>query len=198
MLEIYEIVQGMVHGFDYSRIFSNNPADRIGVISATLDFIHQTDHQAGKTDKSDSLASRFINEVLKLTQAFALAVPDDQALAIRDEVCFFQAVRAGLVKFSGAGPKSHEDLDHAIRQLVSKAIASDRVIDIFRDAGLEKPEISIFSDGFLAEVQGLPYKNLALELLRKLLNDEIKSRSHKNVVEARSFAEMLEKTIKLY
>jgi type I restriction enzyme R subunit len=198
MLEIYEIVQGMLHGFDYSRIFSDNPADRIGVISATLDYIHQTDHLAGKTDQSDSLASRFMTEVLRLSQAFALAVPDDQALAIRDEVGFFQAVRAGLVKYSGAGRKSPEDLDHAVRQLVSKAIASDRVIDIFRDAGLEKPEISILSDGFLAEVQGLPYKNLALELLRKLLNDEIKSRSRKNVVEARSFAQMLEKTIKLY
>jgi type I restriction enzyme R subunit len=198
LLEIHEIVEGMLHGFDYSKIFSDNPAERIGVISATLDFIHQRDHQAGQTDQADSLASRFINEVLKLSQAFALAVPDDQALAIRDEVGFFQAVRAELVKFSGAGRKSPEDLDHAIRQLVSKAIASDRVIDIFRDAGLEKPEISILSDGFLAEVQGLPYKNLALELLRKLLNDEIKSRSRKNVVEARSFAEMPERTIKLY
>jgi len=121
-----------------------------------------------------------------------------QLLRIRDEVGFFQAVRAGLVKYSGIGAKSPEDLDHAIRQLVSKAISTDRVIDIFADAGLKKPEISILSDEFLAEVSGLPHKNLALELLRKLLNDEIKARSRKNVVEARSFLEMLEKTIKLY
>jgi len=159
--------------------------------------MNQKDHQNGKTDQSDSLAGRFINEVSLLSKAFALAVPDDEALRIRDEVGFFQAGRAGLVKYSGIGAKSPEDLDHAIRQLVSKAIATDRVIDIFADAGLKKPEISILSDEFLAEVSGLPHKNLALELLRKLLNDEVKARSRKNVVEARSFLEMLEKTMAL-
>ncbi|MGO9599252.1 MAG: type I restriction endonuclease subunit R [Isosphaeraceae bacterium] len=198
MLEKHEIIVGMLHGFNYSAIFSDNPAARIGVISATMNHIHEQDHQAGKTDQTDSLAARFINEVSLLSKAFALAVPADEALQIRDEVGFFQAVRAGLVKYSGIGAKSPEDLDHAIRQLVSKAIATDRVIDIFADAGLKKPEISILSDEFLAEVNGLPHKNLALELLRKLLNDEVKARSRKNVVEARSFLEMLEKTIKLY
>ncbi len=198
MLEKHEVIAAMLHGFDYSAIFSDDPAARIGVISATMNHIHEKDHQDGKTDQSDSLAGRFINEVSLLSKAFALAVPADEALGIRDEVGFFQAVRAGLVKYSGIGAKSPEDLDHAIRQLVSKAIATDRVIDIFADAGLKKPEISILSDEFLAEVSGLPHKNLALELLRKLLNDEIKARSRKNVVEARSFLEMLEKTIKLY
>jgi type I restriction enzyme R subunit len=198
MLEKHEVIVGMLHGFDYSAIFSDNPAARIGVISATMNHIHEKDHQDGKTDQSDSLASRFINEVSLLSKAFALAVPADEALGIRDEVGFFQAVRAGLIKYSGIGAQSPEDLDHAIRQLVSKAIATDRVIDIFADAGLKKPEISILSDEFLAEVSGLPHKNLALELLRKLLNDEVKARSRKNVVEARSFLEMLEKTIKLY
>ena len=198
MLEKHEVIVGMLHGFDYSAIFGDNPATRIGVISATMNHIHEKDHQDGKTDQSDSLAGRFINEVSLLSKAFALAVPDDEALRIRDEVGFFQAVRAGLIKYSGIGGKSPEDLDHAIRQLVSKAIATDRVIDIFADAGLKKPEISILSDEFLAEVSGLPHKNLALELLRKLLNDEVKARSRKNVVEARSFLEMLEKTIKLY
>jgi type I restriction enzyme R subunit len=198
MLEKHEVIAAMLHGFDYSAIFSDNPAARIGVISATMNHIHERDHQEGKTDQSDSLAARFTNEVNLLSKAFALAVPADEALRIRDEVGFFQAVRAGLIKYSGIGAKSPEDLDHAIRQLVSKAIATDRVIDIFADAGLKKPEISILSDEFLAEVSGLPHKNLALELLRKLLNDEIKARSRKNVVEARSFLEMLEKTIKLY
>jgi type I restriction enzyme, R subunit len=198
MLEKHEVIVCMLHGFDYSAIFSDNPAARIGVISATMNHIHERDHQEGKTDQSDSLAGRFINEVSLLSKAFALAVPADEALRIRDEVGFFQAVRAGLVKYSGIGAKSPEDLDLAIRQLVSKAIATDRVIDIFADAGLKKPEISILSDEFLAEVSDLPHKNLALELLRKLLNDEVKARSRKNVVEARSFLEMLEKTIKLY
>src|SRR5271166_4386398 len=198
MLEKHEVIAAMLHGFDYSAIFSDSPAARIGVISATMNHIHEKDHQEGKTDQTDSLAAWFINEVSLLSKAFALAVPANEALQIRDEVGFFQAVRAGLVKYSGIGAKSPEDLDHAVRQLVSKAIATDRVIDIFADAGLRKPEISILSDEFLAEVSDLPHKNLALELLRKLLNDEVKARSRKNVVEARSFLEMLEKTIKLY
>ncbi len=198
MLEKHEVIVGMLHGFDYSAIFGDNPGTRIGVISATMNHIHEKDLQDGKTDQSDSLACQFINEVSLLSKAFVLAVPDDEALRIRDEVGFFQAVRAELIKYSGIGAKSPEDLDHAIRQLVSKATATDRVIDIFADAGLKKPEISILSDEFLAEVSGLPHKNLALELLRKLLNDEVKARSRKNVVEARSFLEMLEKTIKLY
>jgi len=120
MVEKHEVIVGMLHGFDYSAIFSDNPAARIGVISATMNHIHERDHQDGKTDQSDSLAARFINEVSLLSKAFALAVPDDEALRIRDEVGFFQAVRAGLVKYSGIGPKSPEDLDHAIRQLVSR------------------------------------------------------------------------------
>jgi type I restriction enzyme R subunit len=192
MLEKYEIVADMLHGFDYSRIFSDNPADRLGVISATMEYLLEEDRKAGETK------TRFINEVALLSKAFALAVPADEALEIRDEVGFFQAVRAGLVKYTPTGAKSAEDLDQAIRQLVSKAIASDRVIDIFADAGLSKPEISILSDEFLAEVRGLPHRNLALELLRKLINDEIKSRSRRNVVEARSFTEMLERTIAAY
>jgi type I restriction enzyme R subunit len=192
MLEKYEIVADMLHGFDYSRIFSDNPAERLGVISATMEYLLEQDR------KSEEAKSRFLNEVALLSKAFALAVPADEALEIRDEVGFFQAVRAGLVKYTPTGAKSAEDLDQAIRQLVSKAIASDRVIDIFADAGLSKPEISILSDEFLAEVRGLPHRNLALELLRKLINDEIKSRSRRNVVEARSFTEMLERTIAAY
>jgi type I restriction enzyme R subunit len=192
LLEKYEIVANMLHGFDYSKIFSDNPAERLGVISATMEYILEEDRKSG------DMRTRFVNEVALLTRAFALAVPADEAQEIRDHVGFFQAVRAGLIKYTPTGAKSAEDLDLAIRQLVSKAIASDRVIDIFADAGLKKPEISILSDEFLAEVRGLPYRNLALELLRKLINDEIKNRGRRNVVEARSFAEMLEKTIALY
>jgi type I restriction enzyme, R subunit len=107
-------------------------------------------------------------------------------------------VRAALAKSGAPSPKAEEDLEHAIRQLISKAVASDQVIDIFAAAGLKKPDISILSDEFLAEVRGLPHRNLAVELLRKLLNGEIKTRSRKNIIQYRSFAEMLEKAVRAY
>jgi type I restriction enzyme R subunit len=198
LLEKYEVVSAMFHGFDYSKVFSGDPAERLGVVAAALNFVHETDREQGKLDKPDSLKSRFVNEVLLLSRAFALAVPDEKALAIRDEVGFFQVVRSALVKYTLTGGKSSEELDTSIRQLVSRAVTSDRVIDIFADAGLKSPEISILSDQFLEEVRNLPHKNLALELLRKLLNDEIKARSRKNLIQARSFAGMLEQAILSY
>jgi type I restriction enzyme R subunit len=125
-------------------------------------------------------------------------VPHEQALAIRDDVTFFQAVRAALTKRAPAEERPEEELDHAIRQIISQAIAPEGVIDLFFAAGLKKPDISILSDEFLAEVRGMPQKNLAVELLRKLLEGEIKVRRRKNVVQARSFAELLEQAIRRY
>ncbi len=122
----------------------------------------------------------------------------DEAIAIRDEVSFFQAIKAAMVKHTTTGGKSPEDLDAAVRQIVSKAVASEQVVDLFAAAGLKNPDISILSDEFLEDVRGLPYRNLALEVLRKLINDEIKTRSRKNLVQSRSFASMLETTIKRY
>lgn len=120
-------------------------------------------------------------------------------LKIRDEVGFFQNVRSALAKATVEGNgKTQEEMDSAIRQLVSRAVASEEVVDIFAAVGLKKPDISILSDEFLMEVRNLPQKNLAIELLRKLLNDEIRTRSRKNVVQARSFAEMLEESIRKY
>jgi type I restriction enzyme, R subunit len=137
--------------------------------------------------------------VRELSLAFALAVPDERALAIRDDVSFFQAVRAALIKSTVEGERDAEDMDQAIRQILSRAVStSDQVIDIFAAAGLKKPEISILSDEFLAEVKGMPQRNLAIELLRKLLNDELKLRMKKNLVQSRSFTELLEKTIRSY
>jgi type I restriction enzyme R subunit len=136
--------------------------------------------------------------VTQLSQAFALSVPHPEALRIRDEVGFFQAVRSRLSKFETGTGKTQDDIDSAIRQIISQAIISGQVIDIFAAAGLKKPDISILSDEFLAEVKGMPHKNLAFELLKKLLSDEIKSRSKKNLMQGRSFAEMLEKTIRKY
>jgi type I restriction enzyme R subunit len=188
MLEKYEIVKNMFHGFDYSSYFSDQMEERIKIIPKAME--HILSQEDGKT--------RYLKHVNELSRAFALSVPHPAALQIRDEVGFFQTIRASLSKVTTEGGKSKEDLDTAIRQLVSEAVAADGVLDIFAAAGLDKPEISILSDEFLEEVRHLPHKNLAFELLKKLINDEIQTRSRKNVVQARSFAEMLEKTIRLY
>jgi len=137
--------------------------------------------------------------VTELSQAYALVAAHEHAFAVREEVAFFQCIRAQLVKLGSTdGGKSGEELDTAVRQIISRAVASDEVVDIFAAAGLQQPNIAILSDEFLAEVRGLPQRNLALEMLRKLLNDEIRARSKKNLVQSRSFAEMLEKTIRSY
>ena len=134
----------------------------------------------------------------ELSQAFALAVPHPETRRIRDDVAFFQAVQSVLVKRAAAAARPEEDLDHAVRQLVSRAVASEGVVDIFAAAGLDKPDISILSDEFLAEVRGMPHCNLAVELLQKLLKGELATRRKKNLVQARSFAEMLEQTLRRY
>ena len=125
--------------------------------------------------------------VTDLSKAFALAVPNEKAIAIRDDVGFFQAVRAVLAKGDGEKRKSADEMDQAIRQIISRAVASDAVVDIFAAAGLKKPDISVLSDEFLADVRNLPHKNLAVETLRKLLSQEIKLRSRKFLIQSRSF-----------
>ncbi len=141
---------------------------------------------------------RFLAAVLELTKAFALAVPHEEALRIRDDVAFFQAVRAALVKRAPGEARPEEELDHAIRQIVSRAVVPEGVVDLFQAAGLHKPDISVLSEEFLAEVRGIPHMNLAVELLRKLLLGEIRSRRRRNLVQARSFAEMLERAVRRY
>ena len=189
MLEKFDVVASMFHGFDYGSLLGAEPAKRIAGIAAAMEHVLQLED--GK--------KRYLTEVSALSRAFALAVPHEDALNIRDEVGFFQEVRAGLAKATVEGEgKTPDEMDTAIRQLVSRAVASDKVIDIFAAAGLKKPDISILSDDFLQEVRQLPHRNLAVEMLRKLLNDEIKTNSRKNVVQARSFAEMLEKAIRKY
>jgi len=188
LVEKYEVVTAMFHGFDYGKFHTGAPLERLSVLPAAME--HLLTLEDGK--------NRFIQAIGELSRAFALAVPHDDALAIREDVAFFQAVRAGFVKATPVEGKTTEDMDSAIRQLVSRAVASDQIVDIFAAAGLKAPNIGILDDEFLAEIRGLPYKNLALELLRKLLNDEIKARARKNLVQARSFAEMLEETIRRY
>jgi type I restriction enzyme R subunit len=188
MLEKYEICRGLFHRFDWSRWTSGPPAARLSLLPAAQE--HILSQEDGK--------ERALQAVTELSKAFALAVPHQKALAIADDVGFFQAVRAALAKDTTTDRKPEDLLDHAIRQIVSRAVASDQVIDIFSAAGLKKPDISILSDEFLAEVQAMPHRHLAVELLRKLLNDEIKTRSRKYLVQARSFAEMLERSIRAY
>jgi type I restriction enzyme R subunit len=190
MLEKYEQVCSIMHGFDYKTVARAVPAKRFPRIAEAVEHVLQ--QKEGKP--------RYLQAVMELSRAFALAVPNDEALAIRDEVGFFQEVRAVLAKpvDGGDGKKSSEELETAVRQIVSRAISSDRVIDIFDAAGLKKPDISILSDEFLADVRHLPQRNLAVELLQKLLNKELKIRSRKYLVQSRSFAEMLEATIRRY
>ena len=188
MLEKYEICCGLFHGFDRSNWIDGTPQERLSLLPAAQE--HILAQENGK--------DRCLQAVRALSQAFALAVPLDDAIRIRDEVAFFQTVQAGLVKRATVDKRPKEDLDHAVRQIISRAVTSEGVIDIFAAAGLEKPDISILSDEFLAEVQGLPHRNLAVELLQKLLKGELVTRRKKNVVQARSFAEMLEQTLRKY
>jgi len=188
MLEKYEVCCGLFHGFDWAHWLAGTPAQRLSLLPAAQE--HILAQNDGK--------NRLLQIVTDLSQAFALAVPHDEALRIRDDVGFFQAVRAVLAKSVPGERKTDEELDHAIRQIISKAMVSDAVVDIFAAAGLKKPDISILSDEFLAEVQGMPQRNLAVELLQKLLKGEIRIRARRNVVQARSFAELLEQAVRKY
>ena len=187
--EKYEIVSAILHGFDYSKFIDGTPQERLAVIPAGMQFI---------LERGDDVKPRFLQAVSELSKAFALAVPNEKALVLREEIAFFQAIRASFEKYTTDEGKTKEDLDTAIQQIVSRAVASNQIVDIFSAAGLKTPDISILSDEFLAEIRNLPYKNLALELLKKLISDEIRTQSRKNLVQSRSFAEMLEKTIRLY
>jgi type I restriction enzyme R subunit len=188
MLERYEVCCGIFHGFDWSTWKTGGPQERLSVLPAAQE------HVLGQDDGKN----RLVKAVGELSKAFAQAVPHEKALEIRDDVAFFQAVRSVLTKSTSDGRRSPEEIERAIRQIVSKAVSSDEVIDIFAAAGLKKPDISILSDEFLAEVRGMPQRNLAVEMLRKLLEGEIKARGRKNLVQARSFAELLENAIKKY
>lgn len=188
MLEKYEICCAMFHGFDYSAWTTGGATERLKLLPEASE--HILSQENGK--------ERFVQAVKELSQAFALAVPHEEAKRIRDDVQFFQTIRTALTKRSSPRIQKDENLDNAIRQIVSKAVASEEVIDIFSAAGLKKPDISILSDEFLAEVKGMKQRNVAVELLKKLLQGEIKTKRKRNVIQARSFAEMLEQTLRRY
>jgi len=191
MLERYEMCCDLFHGFDYSAWTTGTPGERLALLPPAQE--HILGQEEGK--------ERFMTAVTDLSKAFALAVPHEETTRIRDDVAFLQAVRAGLAKITGDGDgreRTPEDIEHAIRQIISNAVASDDVVDIFAAAGLKNPDISILSDEFLAEVRDLPQRNLAVELLQRLLKGELRTRAKKNLVQSRSFAEMLEKTLRAY
>lgn len=188
MIRRYEVCRDLFHGFDWSGWTSGKATDQMRLLAGGTDFILFTD--GGK--------ERLLDAVIQLSAAFALALPHKRAIAIRDDVGFFQAVRAALLKTDKSMKKPRSDIDFAIRQIVSRAIVSEEVIDVFAAAGLKRPDISILSDEFLAEVRDIPQKNLAVELLKKLLTDELKRRSRTNVVQSRSFEKLLEQRLREY
>lgn len=191
MLEKYEVVKALYHQFDYSTYFSSKASEKTRVISGAMDYILSLDK--GK--------DRYLKAVTELSHAFSLAVPSDESLQIRDDIAFFQAVSAVIRKFDqngGQGGPTEEDYDQAIKQIVSNAVVSDEVVNVFDAAGLKSPNIAVLSDEFLEEVRNLEHKNIALELLKKLLNDEIRTMQRKYLVKSRSFVKMLEETIKKY
>lgn len=188
MMEKYEVVKDMFHGFDYKKFFRIKPNERISFVPSAMEHILR---EKGKKE-------RFAREVTALLKAFSLAVPNDKAMAIKEEVGFFQAIKSAITKTTETKRELQDKFDSAIKQILSKAVISDRIIDIFEAAGIQKPELSILSEGFLAEVKEMPQKNLAFEALKKLLNDEIRIMSKKNMIQAKSFMDLLDKTIKKY
>ena len=202
MLEKFEIVRGMIHGFDYRSGLAGTPQQRLSALAGAIEWIldMQQREAAGETTEEGRKRAhrRFNDSVLTLSRAFALAAASDEAQKNRDEVGFFQTVRAALAKSTPGNGKSSIARDLAVQQIVSRAVVSTEIVDILKAAGLKTPDISILSDEFLAEVQRMEKKNLAIEALRKLINGEIRSRSRVNVVQTRAFSDRLVEAIARY
>lgn len=187
MIEKYEICQSIMHGFDYTKGLAN-AGESLRMIPSALEHI-----LAQKDGKK-----RFTDAVYQFSKAFALAVPHESTTDVRDELVLFQNLNGALNKSEPGKALKTEDKEFAIRQLLSKTVFSDGVIDIFSAAGLKKPNISVLSDDFLAEIRGLPQKNLAIELLERLIRDEVKTKLRRNKVQERQFSEMLDASLQKY
>lgn len=202
MMERYEAIRDLFHGFDYSPGITGQPRERLICLGGAIDWVlkwQESQAARQKTDEEKKRAHRrFLDMVLELSKAYALASASDEARAIRDEVGFFQAIRAALAKTTATGKISEKDRAFAVQQLVDRAVASSEIIDILKVAGLQSPDISILSDEFLMEVGKMEKKNLALEALKKLLNGEIVSRSKTNLVESKAFSNRLEEAVARY
>jgi type I restriction enzyme R subunit len=202
MMERYEAVRDLFHGFDYQPGVTGKPRDRLLCLGSAIDWVLKWQEVQAAKQKSVEDKKRahrgFLDMVLALSKAYALASASDEARTIRDEVGFFQAIRAALSKTTATGKISEKDRTFAVQQLVDRAVASSEIIDILKVAGLQSPDISILSDEFLVEVEKMEKKNLALEALKKLLNGEISSRSRTNLVESKAFSNRLEEAIARY
>ncbi len=202
LLERYEIVSGIFHGFDYKRGIHGAPMERLTCLAGAIDWVLKwAETEAGKAQSPEDKKKahrRYLDLVLELTKAYALASASDEAREIRDEIGFFQAVRAAIAKNSATGKLSQADKTLAVQQLIDRAVASAEIVDILKVAGIDSPDISILSEEFLLEIQGMEKKNLALEALKKLLAGEITSRMRSNVVESRAFSRRLEDAVARY
>lgn len=198
MLEIYEVIVNMFGKFDYRKYFTLQPKEKLSFILDTANFISElTEEKEGQTVRNGK--ERFKENVIRLQKAFALSVPNPKAFEIRDDLAFLQAIKARFNKFDDqTKTRTNEEIETAIRQIINDAIISSEVIDVFDAAGIRKPDISILSDEFLSEIEHMERRNLALELLKRLLNDEIKTRSQFNLVQGRKFSEMLADAVKRY
>jgi type I restriction enzyme R subunit len=201
-MKTYEVVRDMYHGYDYLSAMSGTPQQRLSAMAGAIEWILDLQQKLAANEKTQegkkNAHRRYQDAVLALSKAFALASASDEARAIREEVGFFQAIRAALVKSSTGSGVTQQERDLAIQQIVSRAVVSTEIVDILAAAGIKSPDISILSDEFLAEVQQLEKKNLALEALRKLLGDGIRSRSKANVVQTKAFSQRLEDAVARY
>ena len=205
LIEKLDLCRAAFRGFDYSLFFAGTPAERVALITQAQDFLflqesyERREKGAAHIQQHGSIVDRFLDHAAALKKAFAITSSTKQAQAAMVEITFFSTVQAAINKTTGRGPDARaRNLDHAIRQLVDTAIAPEGVVDLFAAAGLPKPDIAILSDAFLAEIRDMPHRNLALELLRKLINDEITNQKRSSVVQARRFSERLEESIRRY
>ncbi|EMN8778011.1 type I restriction endonuclease subunit R [Pseudomonas aeruginosa] len=202
MMEKYEVVRDMYHGFDYVSAMSGTPQERLAMMAGAIEWILDLQQKLAAKENTEegkkNAHRRYQDAVLALSKAFALASASDEARDIREEVGFFQAIRAALVKSSADSGVSQQERELAIQQIISRAVVSTEIVDILAAAGIKSPDISILSDEFLAEVQQMEKKNLALEALRKLINDGIRSRSKANLVQTKAFSERLEDAVARY
>ena len=202
LLEKYEVVRDMYHGFDYATALTGTPQQRLTMMASAIEWILDRQQKWAAQEKAvegkKAAQRRYQDAVLALSKAYALASASDEARRIREEVGFFQAIRAALVKSATGSGVTSQERDFAIQQIVSRAVVSTEIVDILKAAGIKSPDISILSDEFLAEVQQMQKKNVALEALRKLINDGIRSRSKANIVQTRAFSERLEDAVARY
>jgi type I restriction enzyme R subunit len=202
MLEKYEVVRDMFHGFDYASALSGSAQQRMVMMANAIEWVLDMQQKWAAREKSEDKKKaahrRYNDAVLALTKAYSLAGASDEARAIREEVGFFQAIRAALVKSATGSGVQQQDKELIVQQLISRAVISTEIVDILAATGLKSPDISILSEDFLAELQQMERKNLALEALRKLLNDGIRSRSKANVTESKAFTKRLEASIARY